>query len=138
MTEARISWDEYFMEMALLASKRSSCERLHVGCVLVKDKRVVATGYNGHIAGCKHESFVRNGSEQFTIHAEQNSLLQCAKLGISCENAVCYTTHYPCLICFKMLAGAGIKTIFYKECYKNDTLVNVLAKQANINILKLD
>merc|ERR1711998_541387 len=98
----RCSWDDFFMCHALLSSSRSSCERLHVGCILVKDRRIIATGYNGFLSGAPHKSIVVNNHEQATVHAEQNAIADCAKRGISCDNSTAYITHYPCINCTKI------------------------------------
>ena len=133
----RISWEHYFSSIAELASLRSSCDRLHVGCILVKDNRIVSTGYNGHIPGSTHGSFVRDGHEQMTVHAEENAILDCAKRGVSCNDCEAYITHYPCLKCFKMLATAGITKIYYIKDYKNDELINVINKDIGLKIIQL-
>jgi len=134
----RISWDEYFAKTAELISCRSSCERLHVGCVLVKDNRIISAGYNGFLPGAPHKSIVRNNHEQATVHAEQNAISDCAKRGVSTKDCTAYITHYPCLNCFKILAAAGIKEIKYLNDYKNDEVVNQLNIHFNLKILKLD
>jgi len=133
----RINWDEYFMGLALLISSRSACERLHVGCVLVKDTRVISVGYNGFLPKTPHKSIVRDGHEQATVHAEQNAISDCAKRGISCENATAYITHYPCINCAKILASSGIIEIKYHEDYHNDPIVGELLSSSNIKIIKL-
>jgi dCMP deaminase len=125
--ETRMDWDDYFMSMALLISSRSSCDRLHVGCVLVKDTHVISVGYNGFLAGLPHESKVVGGHEQATVHAEQNAIADCAKRGISTIGATAYITHYPCINCFKILISAGIAEIKYHKEYKNDPLVRELS-----------
>lgn len=122
----RISWDDYFMQTAELASVRSPCERLKVGCVLVKRNRLISMGYNGYLAGTEHKSIVRNGHEQATIHAEINAITDAAKRGVSIEGAVAYITHYPCVNCFKALASSGVTNIYYKNDYKNDSIVEEL------------
>jgi dCMP deaminase len=131
----RPSWNKYFMEIATLASSRSSCNRLHVGCVIVKDNHILATGYNGFLSGCPHQSIVLNNHEQATVHAEQNAISYAAKFGVSLKDSTCYCTHYPCINCFKVLVAAGIKKIYYKDNYKNSFIVHTLAKQANIEII---
>lgn len=133
----RINWDDYFMSMAYLISSRSACERLHVGCVLVKNTRVISVGYNGFLPKTPHNSIVRDGHEQATVHAEQNAISDCARRGISCEGANAYITHYPCINCAKIIASAGIKEIRYHEDYKNDKIVGKLLESAKINIIKL-
>ena len=132
----RLSWDAYFAEIVEVTAKRSSCERLHVGCILVKNNRIVSQGYNGFLPGCPHESIIRNNHEQATVHAEQNALADCAKRGVSCNNCTAYVTHYPCIICTRMLLASGIKTIKYINNYKNDELVEKFCQQCNVNIVK--
>ena len=134
----RPSWDNYFKEIVLVTKSRSACERLQVGCLLVKDNRIISQGYNGFLPGCPHESIVRNNHEQATIHAEQNALADCAKRGVSCLDSTAYVTHYPCIICCRMLLASGIKEIKYIDDYKNDELVNVFCKQCNVKVTKLD
>ena len=122
--EDRLSWDEYFMSVAFLISSRSTCERLHVGCVIVMDNRIISAGYNGFLPGAPHMSIVRNNHEQATVHAEQNAITDCASRGVSVKGGIAYITHYPCLNCAKILAASGIKEIKYHTDYKNDQLVN--------------
>ena len=124
--EPRMSWQEYFMKTATLASIRSPCERLKVGCVLVKNNRLISMGYNGFLAGTDHKSIVRWGHEQATIHAEINAITDAAKRGVSIDGAEAYITHYPCVNCFKALASSGISKIYYQGDYKNDPIVEEL------------
>ena len=123
--------------IVLVTKKRSACERLQVGCLLVKDNRIISAGYNGFLPGCPHKSIVRNNHEQATIHAEQNALADCAKRGVSCLNATAYITHYPCIICCRLLLAAEIKEIKYINDYKNDELVDVFCKQCDVKVTKL-
>jgi dCMP deaminase len=136
-TNSRLSWDEYFSSITLLASKRSSCSRLNVGCVIVKDNRIITTGYNGFLRGAPHISRVIGNHEQATVHAEQNAICDAAFRGVNISDSVAYITHYPCIVCFKLLVSSGIKTIKYLQDYKNDPLVNELAIESNISIIKL-
>jgi len=122
----RITWDEYFINVADLASVRSPCNRLKVGCVLVKNNRLISMGYNGFLAGTNHKSIVRDGHEQATIHAEINAITDAAKRGASIDDCVAYVTHYPCINCFKALASSGIKKVYYKIDYKNDPILEEL------------
>ena len=133
----RPTWDEYFKKIVLATRERSACERLQVGCLLVKDNRIVSQGYNGFLPGCPHISKVRNNHEQATVHAEQNALCDCAKRGVSCMDATAYVTHYPCIICCRLLLASGIKEIKYIEDYKNDELVSYFCDQANVNIKRI-
>jgi len=134
----RISWDEYFAKIVSVTAERSPCDRLHVGCLLVKDNRIVSQGYNGFLPGCLHKSIVRNNHEQSVVHAEQNAIADCAKRGVSCKDCIVYITHYPCIICTRILLASGIKEIKYLHDYNNDDLVHELATQINVNIIKLD
>jgi dCMP deaminase len=134
---SRPSWDDYFKEIVQVTAKRSSCNRLHVGCILVKDNRIISQGYNGFLPGCPHESIVRNNHEQSTIHAEQNAITDCAKRGVSCNNSTVYITHYPCINCCKLLLASGIKSIKYINDYKNDELVDVFLQQCDVVIEKI-
>jgi len=135
--ENRIVWDEYFMSIAFLAASRSSCDRLQVGCVLVKNTHIISMGYNGFLAGVPHTSIVRNNHEQATVHAEQNAISDAAKRGVSVNNATAYITHYPCINCAKILAASGIKKIVYHSDYKNDEIVNEIYKDTNIVIQQI-
>lgn len=133
----RIEWNDYFMSIAYLTSSRSSCSRLHVGCCIVKNKRVIATGYNGFLSGLPHTSIVENNHEQATVHAEQNAISDAAKRGVNIDNSIAYITHYPCINCTKILIASGITHIYYSENYNNNEISSKLLKQANIKIEKL-
>lgn len=134
---SRPDWNSYFKEIVKVTSTRSPCKRLKVGCILVSDNRIISQGYNGFLPGCPHVSVVRDTHEQATIHAEQNALCDCAKRGVSCDNSIAYITHYPCLICTRLLLASGITQINYIEDYKNDELVDYFARQKNIKITKI-
>ena len=133
----RPSWDEYYKKLVIATKERSPCERLQVGCLLVKENRIISQGYNGFLPGCPHESIVRDNHEQATIHAEQNALCDCAKRGVSCNGATAYITHYPCLICARLLLASGISKIYYIFEYKKDELVETFAKQKNVELVKI-
>ena len=133
----RPNWDTYFKKIALVTKERSPCERLQVGCVLVKENRIVSQGYNGFLPGCPHKSVVRDNHEQATVHAEQNAIADCAKRGVSCNNSIAYITHYPCIHCCKMLLAAGIKEIKYIDDYHNDELNIIYLEQLKVPINKL-
>lgn len=126
MKVTHLSWDDYFMETAKLASVRSPCERLQVGCVIVKDNRLISMGYNGFLAGTEHRSIVRDGHEQATIHAEMNAVTDAAKRGVSIDGSVAYITHYPCINCYKALASSGVQKIYYRNDYRNDPVIDEL------------
>jgi len=137
MSEHRLTFDEMFKNILLATAHRSPCHRLQVGCVIVKDKRIISQGYNGFLPGAAHKSVVRNNHEQATVHAEQNAICDCAKRGVSCEGATAYITHYPCIICTRLLLASGIKDIKYLEDYKNDELVKVFTEELNVKVEKL-
>lgn len=136
----RPSWDEYFMAGAFLISARSSCERLHVGCILVTTgeygNRILASGYNGFLAGAPHQSCLRENHEQATIHAEQNAVTDAAKRGVSIHGSIAYITHFPCIHCAKILAAAGISQIKYCMNYRNDPLVIELLERWQIPLTR--
>jgi dCMP deaminase len=137
MNVARPSWDVYFKKIVQVTSERSPCERLQVGCVLVLDNRIVSQGYNGFISGCPHNSIIRDNHEQATLHAEQNAIIDCAKRGVSCKDAIAYITHYPCIICTRLLLGSDIKEIKYINDYKNDELVEYFCNLKCVKITKI-
>ena len=134
----KLDWNEYFMNVANLISKRSTCSRLHVGCVVVVDNRIISSGYNGFLPGAPHVSIVRDNHEQSTVHAEQNAITDCAKRGVSMNDSVCYITHYPCIHCAKLLAASGVQQIYYANDYKNDPLVEKIISSVGIKCIKLD
>lgn len=138
----RKTWNEYFMDLAFTVSERGTCDRAYVGCVLVNEEhRIVATGYNGSVAGNPHCDEIghtmRDGHCIATIHAEMNALLYCAKQGISVRGAICYVTHFPCLNCTKALIQAGVSKIFYKEGYRIDEYAVELLERNGINHIQL-
>jgi dCMP deaminase len=133
----RPSWDDYFKEIVQVTAKRSPCERLQVGCLLVKDNRIVSQGYNGFLPGCEHTSIVRDGHEQATVHAEQNAIADCAKRGVSCDGCTAYITHYPCIICCRILLASGIKHIKYIHNYRNDDLIKYFTEMMGIVIQQI-
>jgi len=134
----RPSWDDYFMATALLMAARSACGRLHVGCVLVSGgehrNRIVAAGYNGFLPGTPHQSKVRDGHEQATVHAEQNAIADAARRGVSVAGSTAYVSHFPCINCAKVLAAAGVRIIKYHFDYGNDPLVTELLADAGVTI----
>jgi dCMP deaminase len=133
----RPNWDEYFKNIVIATSTRSSCPFLKVGCLFVKDNRIIAQGYNGHICGCQHKIIMRNNYNIATIHAEQNTITDCAKRGVSCNECVAYITHYPCYNCMKLMLSSGIKNIKYINDFRNDVLVQNLANETNVSITKI-
>jgi dCMP deaminase len=132
----RPSWEEYFKQIVELTATRSSCNRLKVGCLLVKNNRIISQGYNGFLAGCPHKSIVINNHEQATVHAEQNAITDCAKRGVSSDGCIAYITHYPCINCYKLLCASGIKEIKYINDYKNDENIDKIL--SNVKIIKIE
>lgn len=144
----RPSWDEYFIQLAYLVSQRSTCLRRKVGAVLVKDKRILATGYNGapskithcEVVGCLREKLGVPSGERHELcrglHAEQNVLLQAAIYGVSTKDSVLYITNAPCSICAKMLINAGIKEIVFVDDYP-DKMAKEFLGEAKIKIRKM-
>ena len=138
MFEDRISWDQYFSKIVKVTSERSPCERLKVGCLLVKENRIISQGYNGFLPNHPHVSIVKNNHEQATVHAEQNAIADCAKRGVSCSGSTAYITHYPCIICCRILLASGISKVKYLEDYKNDELVSIFFNQSSTSISKIN
>jgi len=133
----RPNWDEYFKNIVIAISTRSLCPFLKVGCLFVKDNRIIAQGYNSNISGCQHKIIMRNNHNIATIHAEQNTITDCAKRGVSCNECVAYITHYPCYNCMKLMLSSGIKNIKYINDFGNDVLVQNLANETNVSITKI-
>lgn len=123
---SRASWDEYFMAIAKQVATRSTCERKHVGAVIVRDRSILATGYNGSIRGLPHcdevGHLMENGHCVRTTHAEMNAIIQAAKNGARIEGADLYVTASPCWSCFKAIGNAGIKRILFGEFYRDDRI----------------
>ncbi|HRI46073.1 MAG TPA: cytidine/deoxycytidylate deaminase family protein [Ignavibacteriaceae bacterium] len=136
----RPSWDHYFLKLAMLVSERATCPRMHCGCVLVRDKQILSTGYNGSIPGdghCEDEGcmIVDNHCVR-TIHAEMNAILQCSSHGINTLNAIAYVTNMPCTNCAKALIAAGIKEVVIFSEY-HDTLAEQFFTKAGVRIRRL-
>ena len=144
----RPSWPEYFMAITHMVAKRSTCLRRTVGAILVKDKRILATGYNGAPAGLRHcvevgclreDTSIPSGTRHELcrgLHAEQNVIIQAAYHGIAINGAILYCTNKPCVICSKMIINAGITGIYYEEGY-NDALSDQMFIEANLEISRL-
>ncbi len=140
----RPSNDEYFMNMAKLVATRSTCVRRRVGAVIVKDKRVLSTGYNGAPKGSKHcdekgcirvDLDVPSGTRHELcrgVHAEQNAVVQAAYFGVSVKDSTIYTTTYPCSMCAKMLINAGVVEIVYNEGYPDDLSKELIAESGMV------
>ena len=141
MSDHRPAWDVYFLKLAMLVSERATCPRMHCGCVLVRDKRILSTGYNGSIPGdvhCEdHGCMIEDNHCVRTIHAEMNAILQCSIHGVSTQGATAYITNMPCTNCAKSLIAAGIKEIIIFSDY-HDTKAEEFFKIANIEIRRLE
>lgn len=137
----RKSWDHYFMEIARSCSTRATCDRLHVGCVIVRDKVIISTGYNGSISGMPHCDDVGHDLDHghcvATIHAEMNAICIAAKNGHSLKDCTAYITHYPCWICYKMLVQSGITKIVYGMTYGDTSRVDKASKEKDFRITLL-
>lgn len=134
----RKNWDEYFMDIAKNVATRSTCDRKFVGAVIVRDRMILSTGYNGSIRGVKHCSEVGHMMENnhcvATIHAECNAIIQSARNGVNIQNADIYVTASPCWNCFKMIANAGIKRIFFGEFYRDQRIFEI-SEQIGITLI---
>jgi dCMP deaminase len=140
---SRPSIDEYFMEIAAVVAKRSTCLRSHVGALFVKNKRILSTGYNGapsgldhcDVVGCAREGMASGTRHELcrAVHAEQNAIIQAALHGISIEGATLYCTHQPCILCAKMMINARVAKVVYKESYPDGTALAFL-EQAGIDV----
>jgi dCMP deaminase len=149
MIDDRLSWPEYFMRITFLVAERSTCLRRKVGAIAVKDRRILATGYNGAPAGLKHCLEVGCLREQLgvpsgqrhelcrALHAEQNVIIQAALHGVSIRGASIYATTQPCLICSKMLINCGIKTIFFADGYP-DELARAMLEEAGVRFERFE
>ena len=143
----RPSWDQYYMDMAHVAKKRSTCLRRQVGAVIVKDKRVLATGYNGSPTGLRHceevgcmrkELGIPSGERHELcrgLHAEQNAIIQAALHGVGIEGSAIYVTHKPCVVCAKMIINAGIKRVIFSGSY-SDRLSENMMEEAGIELVR--
>lgn len=138
----RMSWQEYYANQSLLLASRSTCMRLSVGALIVRDNRVIASGYNGSVSGETHcideGCLIQGGHCVRTIHAEVNAILQCAKYGIATQGSEVYVTHFPCLNCTKTLIQAGIKRINYIEDYRNNPYALELLAKSQVELHKID
>lgn len=136
LENTRLSWPEYFISEALVTSFRSPSKKLQVGAVIVKDNRVISTGYNGYFSGVPHVSINVNDHEVNTVHAEQNAIAHAAKKGTPIDQSTIYVTHYPCINCAKMIIASGIKEVVYMHDYKNDKVVGQLFTEASVSVNK--
>ena len=136
----RVSWEEYFMNIAREVATRSTCDRKHVGAVIVRGKTILATGYNGSIRGLAHCDEAGHEMENThcvrTIHAEANAIVQSARHGVRLEDSEIYVTASPCYDCFKLIANAGINKIFFGEFYRDEQIMEH-AKELGIQLVDL-
>jgi dCMP deaminase len=132
MARARASWDEYFMNIATEVASRATCDRKHVGAVIVRDKSILATGYNGSVRGLGHcddeGHLMEEGHCVRTVHAEANAIVQAARNGMRIEDASIYVTASPCWGCFRLIANAGIVRICFGEFYRDQKIFDVSQK----------
>lgn len=137
----RIDWHDYFMRIAEEVATRSTCNRRHVGAVIVRDRTILSTGYNGSLRGALHcdeaGHDMENGHCVRTVHAEANAVAQAAKNGVHLDGAEIYITASPCLTCFKLVANCGITTVYYKEFYRDERITEY-AKQSGIKLDKME
>jgi dCMP deaminase len=139
--DERVPWDQYFMNIAQVVASRSTCPRKFVGSVIVRDRTILSTGYNGSIRGMPHCTdagghMMENDHCVATIHAEANAIIQAAKNGVRIDGGELYTTASPCWSCFKLIANAGIRTIYYGEFYRDQRSLEV-ARQLGIDLIDL-
>ncbi len=138
----RPDWDSYFMKIALAVSERSTCDRASVGCVLVLEKRILTTGFNGSPMGQPHcdeaGHLMVEGHCVRTIHAETNAIIQAALHGVSTKGSSCYVTHFPCINCTKALINAGIVRLVYASAYRIDENAMDFLKTAHIEVDQID
>jgi dCMP deaminase len=136
----RASWDEYFMRIAVDVASRSTCDRKHVGAVIVRDRNILSTGYNGSVSGLPHCDEVGHMMENdhcvATIHAECNAIIQAAKHGVGIDGASIYTTASPCWHCFKLIINSGMKKVCFGEFYRDDRIFKV-ATQLGVELVDL-
>src|SRR5512138_2429817 len=138
--DERVPWDQYFMNIAQVVASRSTCPRKHVGAVIVRDRTILSTGYNGSIRGLPHCDEVGHMMENdhcvATIHAEANAIIQAAKNGVAIDGADIYITASPCWPCFKLIANTGIRRIVFGELYR-DARIFEFAQRLGIELVEL-
>ena len=141
MSKQRINWKNYFMNIAREVATRSTCSRKHVGAVIVRDKTILSTGYNGSIKGLPHcddaGCEMVDGHCVRTSHAEANAIVQAAKNGVGIDQSKIYVTASPCYDCFKLIANAGINTIYYEEFYRDQRIMD-RSKEVGIQLVSLE
>jgi dCMP deaminase len=136
----RASWDEYFMQIARTVATRATCDRKHVGAVIVRDRSILATGYNGSVRGLEHcdeaGHMMEDGHCVRTIHAEANAIIQAARNGVRIDAATIYVTASPCWGCFRMIANAGLNRIVFGEFYRDQRIFD-FAQRLGIELVKV-
>jgi len=138
----RPTWDDYFIKIAKAVAERSTCDRAHVGAVLVREKRILTTGFNGSPAGLEHCDQIGHllveGHCVRTIHAETNAIIQAALHGVSTNGSTCYVTHFPCINCTKSLINAGVDHVVYLNNYRVDEHALNFFKQAGVELTRIE
>ncbi|WP_338866549.1 cytidine/deoxycytidylate deaminase family protein [Myxococcus stipitatus] len=136
----RVSWDQYFMDIAKQVATRATCDRKHVGAVIVRGRTILSTGYNGSIRGLPHcddvGHMMENGHCVATVHAEANAIIQAATNGVAIDGATIYTTASPCWPCFKLIANAGLVRVVFGEFYRDPRIFEV-ATQLKLELVGL-
>jgi dCMP deaminase len=140
MSDERVSWHEYFMGIAEQVASRSTCDRKHIGAVIVRDRTILSTGYNGSLRGAPHcdeaGHDMENGHCVRTVHAEANAVAQAAKNGVMLNESEIYVTASPCLTCFKLVANCGIRAVYYGEFYR-DERITAYAREAGVTLVHM-
>ncbi len=140
MNDTRVSWNEYFMNIAGQVGTRSTCDRKHIGAVIVRDKTILSTGYNGSLRGAPHCDEIghdmENGHCIRTVHAEANAVAQAARHGVMLDGSELYVTASPCLTCFKLVVNSGIRVIYFREFYR-DERIREYAQQAGVTLVHM-
>jgi len=138
LANTRVTWNDYFMAIAEQVATRSTCDRKHIGAVIVRDKTILSTGYNGSLRGAPHCDEAGHDMDNDhcvrTVHAEANAVAQAAKNGVAIDGADLYVTASPCLTCFKLVANCGVKAVYFKEFYR-DQRITEYANQAGIRLV---
>ena len=141
ISENRLSWENYFMNISNEVATRSTCDRKHVGAVIVRDKTILSTGYNGSIKGLPHCDEIGHemvdGHCVRTTHVEANAIVQAAKNGVKINLAEIYVTASPCYNCFKLIANSGIKSIYFDEFYRDERIIK-RSEEAGIQLIDIN
>lgn len=138
--DARKGWDDYFMDIAKVVSSRATCKRKHVGAVIVRDRHILSTGYNGSVVGQPHcdevGCMMEDGHCVRTVHSEANAIIQAAKNGVRIDGATIYVTASPCWFCFKLIVNSGLKKIVFGEMYRDERITKY-AEDAGIELVNM-